>query len=175
MGTKKNAFRKLALAVAVPGVAFGTLAAVAAPAMAGTAQTVTSSYERVSGFSNGAGTTMSVQVTGAFNDNGSADLSNSAFIILNLSRGVQYAYEYGASTTTTTHAADCSETLRTTASLLFYSGTGPYADLDGPGTATITRTGSVPRVDGVCQTASGLIPNTVHTTLVATGQVTDGL
>ena len=173
MGTKKNAFRKLALAVAVPGVAFGTLAGVAAPAMGGTAQTVASSYERISGFSNGSGTSVGVQVTGAFNDNGSLDLSSGTFTILNLSRGTQYVYEYGGSTTTTTHASTCSETLRTTIDLYFYGGTGAYSGLYGTGTATVTQTGSVPRVGGVCQTASGLIANTIHTTLVATGQVSN--
>src|ERR1700754_2664263 len=71
MGITRKTARKLALAVAVPGVTIGTLAGLAGPAMGGTAQShAPVRYERISGYSNGLMNSLPVQVTGGFFDAG---------------------------------------------------------------------------------------------------------
>src|ERR1700679_2254595 len=75
MGNKRNAWKKLAMTVAVPGVALGTLAA-AAPAMASTAQPHGTPIETISGYSNGGGGNVNVQATGAFYDSGHLNLNS---------------------------------------------------------------------------------------------------
>ena len=73
MGISRKAVKKLALAVAVPGITLGSLAGfAAAPAGASTAQPHAPNfrYERISGYSNGLMNSLPVQVTGSFFDNG---------------------------------------------------------------------------------------------------------
>lgn len=58
-------WKKLAMAIAVPGMAVGTLAGVAAaPAMAATAHPRGSPIETISGWGSGPGGTVNVQASG---------------------------------------------------------------------------------------------------------------
>ena len=146
----QKVIKKLALAVAVPGMTAGALAGfAAAPAMASTAQPHAHYpiYERVSGFSNTLANSMHVQVTGGFFDNGTASLNlNGGFgATVSLTGGTQTIALTPISITGNLHPNTCTGTVRINATLEVTGGTGEYAGLTGPGTATLTGNVSVPR------------------------------
>jgi len=178
MGIQKKAIRRLALAVAVPGMTAGALAGfAAAPAMASTAQPQARYpvYERISGFSNTLANSVNVQVTGGFFDNGTAslNLNDGPSATVSLSQGTQTIALDPTSVTTKLHPGTCSGTIRIIADLEVTGGTGAYADLTGPGTATLTGNISVPRqFNGGCKlNMDNLMSVGVHLNLVATASL----
>jgi hypothetical protein len=179
MGIQKKAFRRLALAIAVPGMAAGALAGfAAAPAMASTAQPAAHYpvYERISGFSNDATSAMNVQVTGGFFDSGSVNLNliSGLAATVSLSQGTQNVTLTPTSITTNIASNSCAGTISVTAALNVNGGTGAYAGLVGTGTATLTGNITVPRVfNGGCNlNVSNLMSLGVHLNLVATAELT---
>ncbi len=77
MGTTGRAWRKLAMAVAVPGVVLGTLAGFSAPAMAGAAKHQSPPFGTETFHGYGAGDyegNLPIYASGLFNDNGHIDL-----------------------------------------------------------------------------------------------------
>src|ERR1700753_1305770 len=109
MGNKRNAWKKLAMAVAVPGVAVGTLAGVAAgPPMAATAHPHGSPIETISGGSSGSSGTVNVQASGVFHDWGYVNLnSNSPFTEVHLGHGSLCPVHNQGHTSTTVSPGDC--------------------------------------------------------------------
>src|ERR1700753_3042493 len=174
MGIRRKAVKKLVLAVAVPGMTLGTLDGfAAAPAGASTAQPHAPSlrYERISGYSNGLMNYLPVQVTGSFSDHGALHSTSANAITVNLTKGRQYLYFASEPTVSHVNSATCQVTLRGDTEIFVDGGTGQYADFYRYGTATITETGALPRVNGHCSTSSSVIPSTAHTTFVATAEV----
>jgi hypothetical protein len=180
MGIQKKALRRLALAVAVPGMTAGALAGfAAAPAMASTDQPHAHYpvYERVSGFSNTLANSINVQVTGGFFDHGTASLGFNGGLTttVSLSQGTQtMALLVNPSDITfNLHPGTCSGTVRLNAPLEVTSGTGAYAGLTGPGTATLTGNISVPRqFNGGCNlNIANPMSLAVHLSLVATASL----
>ncbi|HYY18900.1 MAG TPA: hypothetical protein VE864_08670, partial [Streptosporangiaceae bacterium] len=168
-----KAVKKLALAVAVPSMTLGTLAGfAAAPAMASTAQSHGPGvrYERISGFSNGLMNSLPVQVTGGFFDSGTLH-SAGPYLALTLGQGSQYMALGSVSALPHVNPATCRVTYHINTSLHIYGGTGQYAGFHGYGSASITETGAVPRVNGHCSSAFNVIPSTAHTTFVASAEV----
>ena len=96
MGIRGRAWRKLAMAVAVPGVALGTLAGFSVPAMASTAQPhVVYSHETFHGFVRGISPYIPIYADGVVSDHGYLNLTgtNPGYIV-HLHHGslyVQYA------------------------------------------------------------------------------------
>jgi hypothetical protein len=180
MGIQNKVIRRLALAVAVPGMTAGALAGfAAAPAMASTAQPHAHYpiYERVNGFSNTLANSMNVQVTGGFFDNGTASLGFNGGLNVNVSlgQGTQtIALLLSPSDVTfNLHPATCSGTIRVNAPIDVTSGTGAYAGLTGYGTATLTGSIAVPhRFGGGCNTnISDPMSLATHLSLVATASL----
>jgi hypothetical protein len=172
---KKKAIRRLALAVAVPGMTAGALAGfAAAPALASTAQPHAHHqvYERIAGYSNTLANSVNVQVTGGFFDNGTASLNlNSGFgATVSLTQGTQTLALQPTSITSKLHPGTCSGTIRINADLEVTGGTGAYAGFTGPGTATLSGNVSVPRqFNGGCNLSiNNLMSVGVHLDLVAT-------
>ncbi len=175
MGITRKTVRKLALAVAVPGVTIGTLAGFAvAPAMAGTAQShAPVRYERISGYSNGLMNSLPVQVTGGFFDHGTLRSTGPgpSNFTLYLGQGRQYLSLGFVPTQPHVNPATCRVTYHINTGMYIYGGTGQYYGYHGYGSASITETGAVPRVNGHCSSAFNVIPSTAHTTFVATAEV----
>jgi hypothetical protein len=180
MRIQNKVIRRLALAVAVPGMTAGALAGfAAAPALASTAQPHAHYpiYERVSGFSNTLANSMNVQVTGGFFDNGTASLGFSGGLDVNLSLGQgTQTIELLASPSDFTfnlHPATCSGTIRVNAPIDVISGTDAYAGLTGYGTATLTGSIAVPhQFGGGCNTnISDPMQLATHLNLVATASL----
>ena len=148
MGIQKM-LKRLALAVAVPGVTAGALAGfAAAPAMASTAQPHAHApvYERISGFSNSLSSTMNVQVTGGYFDNGSVSLGLlGGLATVSLTQGTQTVYLLPGGFTYNLHPGTCTGTIRVNAGLYILGGTGAYSGVTGTGSATLTGNISVPR------------------------------
>jgi hypothetical protein len=179
MGMQK-VIKKLALAVAVPGMTAGALAGfAAAPAMASTAQPHAHYpiYERVSGFSNTLANSMHVQVTGGFFDNGTASLGFGGGLDVNLalSQGTQTIELFVGpqDVTFNLHPATCSGTIRVNADSEVIGGTGAYADLTGYGTTTLTGNIAVPhQFGGGCDTnISNPMSLATHINLTATASL----
>jgi len=177
---KKKALRRLALAVAVPGMTAGALAGfAAAPAMASTAQPHAHFpvYERLSGFSNTLANSMNVQATGGFFDNGTANLGFGVGLTatVSLSKGTQTIAVLAdpSDISFNLHESTCSGTIRLNAPLEVTSGTGAYAGLTGPGTVTLTGNISVPRqFNGGCNLdIANPMSLAVHLSLVATASL----
>ncbi|HEY0719004.1 MAG TPA: hypothetical protein VGD68_15410 [Streptosporangiaceae bacterium] len=178
MRTNKSALKKLALAVTVPGVAFGTLAGVvAAPALASTPTPPV--YERIAGYSNGLSDSIHVQVTGGFFDNGtvSVNLESGSTVNVNLGQGTQTLHLTPTNVTGKINQATCSGNIRATADLYVSGGTGAYFGLTGDGTATLTGNIGVPRVHGGCLTItpSNFDKLSVHLNVVATAELSPEL
>jgi len=174
MGNKRNAWKKLAMAVAVPGVAVGTLAGVAAgPAMAATAHPHGSPIETISGGSSGSSGTVNVQASGVFHDWGYVNLnSNSPFTEVHLGHGSLWTVHNQGHTHTSVDPWSCAATSRTTVDYNITGGTGRYWHISGHGTATITVSGVLPRKNNHhCNTNAQPKPWTVHTTFLAQGPV----
>jgi hypothetical protein len=174
MRITRNTVKKLAMTVAVPGMALGTLAGFAAgPAMAGTAQPhQPTQYERISGFGNGGYGEVSVQATGAFFDFGHLNVNSGPWTTVHLSRGDLYAYDYYSNTTTNLRQATCSVTYRTNTGFEVVGGSGRYNNVQGYGSATITETGTLPRKqNGHCNTNADPISYTVHNRVVANAEL----
>ena len=174
MRITRKSVRKMALAVAVPGVTLGAMAGfAAAPAMASTAQPHApySVYERVSGFSNGLMNSLPVQVTGGFFDNGRLHTSGLNFITLNLGDGNQYMTYGFVPGVPTVNQATCRVTYKLNTSLHVLGGTGQYYGYHGYGTLSVTETGAVPRVNGHCTSGYNVIPSTAHTSLVPAAEL----
>jgi hypothetical protein len=172
----QNKIKRLALAVAVPGMTAGALAGFAAtPAMASTAQSHARPpvYERISGFSNTLTNSMNVQVTGGFFDNGTASLSFGGGLNVNVSLGdgtQTIALLVSPSDVSfNLHQATCSGTIRVNAPMEIVNGTGAYADIYGYGTATLTGSIAVPhQFGGGCNTnISNPMSLATHLNLVA--------
>src|ERR1700761_381449 len=141
MGSKRNAWKKLAMTVAVPGVALGTLAA-AAPAMASTAHPHGTPIETISGYSNGGRGNVSVQATGAFYDSGHLNVNSPGpFPTVNLNHGSLFPVHNQGSSHTNVNPFSCFATSRSTVNYSIVGGSGRYRHISGWGTATITVTG----------------------------------
>jgi hypothetical protein len=179
MKIQKKVLRRLALAVAVPGMTAGALAGfAAAPAMASPAQPHAHTiYERIGGFSNTLANSMNVQVTGGFFDHGTASLNFGGGLNVNvdLGQGTQtLALSLSPSDVTfNLHPATCSGTIRVNAPMEVTNGTGAYAGLTGYGTATLTGNISVPhQFNGGCNVnISNPMSLAVHLNLVATASL----
>ena len=173
MGITRKSVKKLALAVAVPGVTLGAMAGfAAAPAMASTAQPHAPSfrYERISGFGNGFMSSLRVQVTGGFFDSGTLH-SYGPSLTLSLGQGSQYLSLWFVPTTPHVNQATCRVTYHVDARMYVNGGTGQYFGYHGYGSASITETGAVPRVNGHCSSPFNIIPSTAHTTFVASAEL----
>ncbi len=174
MGSKRNAWKKLAMAVAVPGVAVGTLAGfAAAPAMAGTNYPHPAQFETIRGYGQGPGGIVNVQAAGAFYDYGWLNLnSGSNSTEVHLSQGSLYTVEDQGSNRTRIQPFSCSVTSQTTVDYWILGGSGRYRHVSGQGTATITTSGVLPRKHhGQCDTNANPLPGSEHTTFVAQGPV----
>jgi hypothetical protein len=174
MGSNRKIWKKLAMAIAVPGVAMGTLAGVAAaPAMAGTAHPHGHPIETIRGSGNGNSGNVNVRAAGAFSDRGHLNLnSTSGFTEVYLSRGSLFTVHGKGSTTTSIRRSSCFVTSQTTTNYRIYGGTGRYRHISGSGTASITVTGVLPRLrHGRCDSSAAPLPWTEHTTFVARGPV----
>jgi hypothetical protein len=175
MRIKRNSVKRLAMAVAVPGMALGTLAGFAAsPALAGTAHPhQPAQYERISGFGNGGFGEVSVQANGAFTDFGYLNVNSGQYTTVHLSRGDLYVYEGYGYTTSNVRPETCAVTYRTNTEFIVYAGSGRYYGVHGYGSATITETGALPRKqNGQCNTNADPISNTVHNRVVADTELT---
>jgi hypothetical protein len=174
MGITRKTVRKLALAVAVPGVTIGTLAGfAAAPAMAGTTQSHAPGvrYERISGYSNGLMSSLPVQVTGGFFDNGTLHSNGPSNFTLYLGHGLQFGSLGFVPFQPHLNPATCRVTYHVNTSIHIYGGFGQYYGYHGYGSASITETGAVPRINGHCSSSFNIIPSTAHTTFVASAEV----
>ena len=174
MGITRKSVQKLALAVAVPGVTLGAMAGfAAAPAMASTAQPHAPSfrYERISGYSNGLMNSLPVSVTGGFFDSGTLHATGPNFFTLYLGQGRQYLALGFVPTTPHVNPATCRVTYHVNTGMVIFGGTGQYTGFHGYGSASITETGAVPRVNGHCSSAFNVIPSTAHTTFVASAEL----
>ena len=174
MGSNRSTWKKLAMAIAVPGVALGTLAgAAAAPAMAGTSHPHGHPIETIRGSGNGNSGNVNVQASGAFFDWGHLNLnSTSRFTEVHLTRGSLFTVHGKESTTTRIGRSSCFVTSETTTNYQIYGGTGRYRHISGSGTASITVTGVLPRLrHGRCDSNAAPLPWTEHTTFVARGPV----
>jgi hypothetical protein len=170
MRTKRNVVKKLAMAVAIPGVTLGALAGfAAAPAMAGTAQpNPMAQYESFHGFGNGSLGNVAVLASGAFFDSGFLNVNSGPYTTVHLNRGNLFTYDSHGNTTSSVRRGSCAVTYRTTTVFTVLGGTGRYFGVHVLGAATITETGILPRrMNGRCNTNAAAIPFTVHTTLAA--------
>ena len=174
MGSNRNTWKKLAMAIAVPGIAMGTLAGVAAaPAMAGTAHPQGHPIETISGSGNGNSGNVNVQASGVFSDRGHLNVNSpSRYTNVYLNRGTLFTVHGKGSTTTHIRRSSCFVTSETTTKYQIYGGTGRYRHISGSGTASITVTGVLPRTrSGRCNSNAAPLPWTEHTTFVARGPV----
>jgi hypothetical protein len=174
MRIHKRAMKRLALALAVPGMAAGALAGfAAAPALASTAQQSARppAFERISGFSNDLSSSMNVQVTGGYFDNGSVSLGLlGGLATVSLTQGTQTVYLLPGGFTYNLHPGTCSGTIKLTAGLYILGGTGAYSGVTGTGSATLTGDISVPRqFNGGCNlNIANPMSLAAHLNLVAT-------
>jgi hypothetical protein len=174
MGSKRNAWKKLAMTIAVPGVAVGTLAGFAAgPAMAATAHPHGNPNETISGSGNGPSGTVNVQASGVFHDFGHVNLgSNSPFTEVHLSHGSLYTLHNHGHNWTSVNPFSCFAASSTTVDYTITGGSGHYWHASGHGTATVTVTGVLPRKPNHhCNTNADPLPWTEHTTFLAQGPV----
>jgi hypothetical protein len=174
MGNKRNTWKKLAMAIAVPGVAVGTLAGVAAgPAMASTAHPHGPSIETIHGSGNGPSGNVNVWASGAFVDHGHLNVNSSGpFTEVHLSRGSLFVKHNQGWTQTHVNPWSCVVTSTNHSQYQIVGGSGHYRHISGHGDATITFTGVLPRKPNhQCKTNADPLPWTVHTTFEAQGPV----
>ncbi len=174
MGNKRNAWKKLAMTVAVPGVAVGTLAGFAAgPAMAGTTHPHPSSIETIRGYGHGGSGDVNVQATGVFYDFGHLNVNTPGpHATVHLSRGSLFVFHNQGWNKTHVNPWSCFATSKTRSQYWITGGSGRYRHISGHGDATITVTGVLPRKsNGHCNTNANPKPWTEHTTFVAQGPV----
>ena len=127
-------------------------------------------YERISGFGNGFMSSLRVQVTGGFFDSGTLH-SYGPSLTLSLGQGSQYLSLWFVPTTPHVNQATCRVTYHVDARMYVNGGTGQYFGYHGYGSASITETGAVPRVNGHCSSPFNIIPSTAHTTFVASAEL----
>jgi hypothetical protein len=175
MGSKRNSWKKLAMAVAVPGIAVGTLAGVAAgPAMAGTTHPHPAPWiETFHGDGNGPSGNVNIWASGAFNDHGHLNVNSSGpFTTVHLSRGSLYVKHNQGWTQTHVNPNSCWVTSTNHSQYQIVGGSGHYQHISGHGDATIGFSGVLPRKkNGQCNTKADPEPWTVHVTFDAQGPV----
>jgi hypothetical protein len=170
MGITGRAWRKLAMAAAVPGVALGTLAGFSAPAMASTAQPhVVYSHETFHGFVRGISPYIPIYADGVVSDHGYLNLTgtNPGYIV-HLRNGSLYVDYYNSSNSSHIAQQSCNATFSDTVDYTINGGTGNYEYAYGTGTAHVRITAVLYRHNGTCD-PSDPIPNTVYTSFWASG------
>jgi len=173
MGSKRNSWKKLAMAIAVPGVAVGTLAGfAAAPAMASTTRPGPA-IKTIQGYGNGPSGNLHVWASGAFFDHGSLNVNSPGpFDQVHLSHGSLFVQHSQGWTQTHVNPWSCVTTSTNHSQYQIVGGSGQYQHVWGYGDATITFTGQLPRKPNQqCNTKADPLPWTVQTTFEARGPV----
>jgi hypothetical protein len=171
MGITGRAWRKLAMAAAVPGVALGTLAGFSAPAMAGTAKHQAPSHgtETFHAYGAGLGGNLPIYASGLFSDSGHIYLSSGGpDYTLYLHFGSLYVHTYHDHYSSHIASQSCNAAFTVTFDYHITGGTGRYDDVWGAGEGRIRVSAVLFRHNGVCQ-ISEPVPGTVRTLLDASG------
>lgn len=174
MGISGRAWRRLALAVAVPGIALGTLAGfTAAPAMASVAQPNTPGpietfHAYGTGLPNG---DVPMYAHGAFSDYGYISLAGlGSNYTMYLHQGDIYVHTAGPSSTPTVAPQSCNVSYTQHFTYGITGGTGNYSNLDGFGYGRLRVSAVVYRHNGTCQ-LNDPIPGTFRVLIDASGPV----
>lgn len=176
MGIGGTAWRKLAMRVAVPGVAIGSLAGFgAAPAMAG----VTTSHkpplqnESFHGIVTGVSGFIPIWASGVVSDNGYIDLTApNPGDSIHLHHGSLDVHHYDDSTSSYIDQRSCTAVYTDYSEYSIEGGTGRYRDAYGYGTARVRVTAVLQRDrDGMCNPDEPR-PGSVYTSFDAHGPFT---
>jgi hypothetical protein len=171
MGIRGRAWRKLAMAVAVPGVALGTLAGFSAPAMAGTAKHQAPSYgiEAFHAYGAGFGGNLPIYASGLFSDSGHIYLNTSGpNYTVYLHHGSLYVHTYDHHYSSHVAWQSCNATFTDTYEYYVLGGTGRYYDVWAVGEGRTRISAVLFRHNGVCQ-LSEPVPGTARTLIDASG------
>lgn len=170
MGTTGRAWRKLAMAVAVPGVALGTLAGFSAPAMAGAAKHQSPPFgtETFHGYGAGFGGNLPIYASGLFSDNGHINLSGGPNYTVHLHFGSLYVHTFHHHFSSHVASQSCNATFTDTYDYHVYGGTGRYNNVMAVGEGRTRVSAVLLRRGGVCQ-INEPVPGTVRTLLDASG------
>jgi hypothetical protein len=170
--------RKLAIAVAVPGVALGAFAGFGfAPAMASTghpaAQHAVFREETITGAARSNNGYVPVAASGAFRDYGYANLNGRAVGItsINLGHGTFRVYHHAGKSQAYLNKKSCYVVDTVTTKYWVVGGTGRYDHAKGWGTAYARFSATMPKKSGKCDTSSRTHPvrGTTHSTFLLKG------
>jgi hypothetical protein len=174
MRIKGRAWRRLATAIAVPGIAVGTLAGAGiAPAMAGTAHHTVYKQETIFGATRSASGIVPIQAYGAFFDRGFVNLNgpDPGRSSLVFRHGIVRVYHRPAGQSMRLNPKSCYAVFKERANYWITGGTGRYWHAKGWGVAHVTFSGVLPRRHGKCDTNANPLPGTSYTTFLAQGPV----
>lgn len=174
MAITGRAWRKLAMAVAVPGIALGTLAGfTAAPAMASVAQPnmpvpIETFHAYGTGLPNG---DVPIYAHGAFSDHGYISLGNlGSNYTMYLHQGDIYVHTWGPSSTPAVAPQSCNVSYTQNFGYHIYNGSGSYSSLHGWGHGRLRISAVVYRHNGTCQ-INDPVPGTFRILIDASGRV----
>jgi len=174
MGISGRAWRRLAMAVTVPGIALGTLAGfTAAPAMASVAQPNTpvpieTFHAYGTGLPNG---DVPMYARGVFSDYGYISLAGlGSHYTMYLHQGDITVHTAGPSSTPTVAPQSCNVSYTQNFTYDITSGTGSYSSLHGFGHGRLRVSEVVYRHNGTCQ-LNDPIPGTFRILIDASGPV----
>jgi hypothetical protein len=172
--------RKLAMAIAVPGVALGTLAGFGvAPAMASTAQAAHHKefkQEVIVGATGDPSGVVPVSAYGAFRDHGWIDLNgpNAGVTAIKFKHGDFRVYHDAGTAKNYFNKKTCYVATTIVSDYWVVGGTGRYKGAEGWGKAHIRFSGVLPREHGKhgkCDTDAQPVTGTTYTTFLAQGPV----